>query len=485
MPVVRRIFTVTLVAAALFMGRDIAADKMKDYKREAVDWIEANKSMFEDAAIAVHGFAETALEEYKSSAYLADLLERNGFRVERGVAGMPTAFVAVYGSGKPVIGILGEYDALPGLSQKAAVSEQEVLVEGAPGHGCGHNLFGAGSIAAAIGIKSVIENRGLTGTVKLFGCPAEETVVGKAYMAKEGVFDGLDVCFNWHPGSGNNVGTGSNNALNNFEITFHGKTAHSAADPHNGRSALDAVELMDIGVNFLREHLRETVRIHYIIKHGGMAPNIVPESATVWYFVRDGNREGVDHAYERVLKCAEGASTMTDTTYDVRLLTAVYNYLPNLTLSKLIHDNLTELGPVQFTESEQQFAKDMQIYIGKEAKGLRTEVNEYRESGHVSRASTDASDVSWIVPTNGELTTVTNPQGVPGHSWCVVSSSGSTVGLKGMIHAGKVMAASGVQVLMDKKIVEKAREEFNEKTEGKPYKSGLPPDLKPPLPEKK
>jgi len=454
-----------------------------DCKKEAVDWLDVNGKRFEDAAVAIHEFAETAFREYKSSEYLADMLEREGFRVERGVADIPTAFVASYGSGSPVVGILAEYDALPGLSQKPGVPEQDVLVKDAPGHGCGHNLFGAGSTAAAMAMKAVMEKRGLGGTVKLFGCPAEETLAGKIYMAREGVFDGLDVCLCWHPGSSNGIHYGSNNAMNNFEVTFHGKTSHAAADPQSGRSALDAVELMNAGVNYLREHVRESVRIHYVIKDGGMAPNVVPERATVWYFVRDVTREGVLSVYDRVLKCAEGAALMTGTTYDVFLVTGSYNLLPNGVLSELVHKNLAALGPVQFTEKEQQYAKDMQIYLGKEPVGLRTDVSEFKKSG-TSRASSDVSDVSWIVPTSGELTTVTNPRGVPGHSWCVVSSSGSTVGFKGMLHAGKVLAMSGIDLLLDDDLVKQARDEFNDATGGKAYVSPLPANQPPPIPER-
>jgi len=483
MNIVRAFAGVCLCSIVSLPGSGLAAGGAGECKHDAVEWIEAHREMFEEAALAIHGFAETALLEHRSSGYLADMLERGGFTVERGVAGLPTAFVATYGSGKPVIGVLAEYDALPGLSQKPAVPYQEPLVENAPGHGCGHNLFGTGSTAAAMAIKAVMEKHGLAGTVKLFGCPAEETVIGKVYMARAGVFDGLDVCFNWHPGSRNRVHLGSNNALNNFEITFHGRTAHAAADPEKGRSALDAVELMNAGVNFLREHVKETVRIHYVIKDGGRAPNIVPERATVWYFVRDVNRGGVEEVYERVLKCAEGAALMTGTTYEVNFITGVHNYLPNHVLSEVVYRNLERLGPVEFTEEEQAFAKEMQKNIGKEEKGLSTEIEKFEEPKRIGRASTDASDVSWIVPLNGELTTVCNPLGVPGHSWCVVASSGSSVGLKGMIHAAKVLASSGVDVLLDPGIVEKARSEFMEKTEGKPYKSPLPEGQRPPVPE--
>lgn len=482
---IRKVLVVSLCFMVCFTGTGFAANSMKTCKKEAVEWLDANQKIFEDAATAIHGFAELALEEYRSSEYLAGMLERDGFIVERGVADMPTAFIATFGSGYPVIGILAEYDALPGLSQKAALPYQEAVEPGAPGHGCGHNLFGVGSTAAAMAIKTVIEKRGITGTVKLFGCPAEETVVGKVYMAKAGVFDGLDVCFNWHPSSRNSIHLGSNNALNNFEVTFHGKTAHAAADPHNGRSALDAVELMNAGANFLREHVKETVRIHYMIKDGGLAPNIVPEYATVWYYVRDINRKGVEHVYERVLKCAEGASLMTETTYEVNLITGVYNYLPNHVVSEVVYRNLKELGPVEFSEEEQAFAKEMQRNIGKEEKGLSAEIAKFEAPKRIGRASTDVSDVSWIVPTSGELGLVTNPLGVPGHSWCVTSSSGSSIGMKGMFHAAKTLATSGIEVLLDTDIVEKAQEEFREKTEGFVYKSALPEGQKPPVPGRK
>lgn len=476
---------VILFAALFCFSISAFAGKEDDAaKNEAVQWLDANAKQFNDAAEAIFNYAETAFKETKSSAYLADLLEKNGFTVERGVAGIPTAFVASYGSGKPVIGILAEYDALPGLSQKGGVPKQDPIDPEQPGHGCGHNLFGAGSAAGAVALKTVMEKHNLKGTVKLFGCPAEETLAGKIYMARDGVFDGLDVCLNWHPGSSNSIHVGSNNAMNNFEVTFHGRTAHAGAAPQSGRSALDAVELMDAGVNFLREHVRDSVRIHYVITDGGMAPNIVPERASVWYFVRDVDRAGVDEVYNRVLKCAEGASLMTETTYDVKFYAGSYNYIPNVALSEVMYENLTKLGPVQFTESEQQFAKDMQTYLGREATGMSAKITPFERNGGTSRASSDASDVSWIVPTTGELTTATNPPGAPGHSWAVVSSSGCSAGYKGMIHAGKVIAMTGIDILYKPSIVEKAQAEFREKTGGKPYKSPLPEGTKAPLPEK-
>ncbi|MBA7583237.1 p-aminobenzoyl-glutamate hydrolase subunit B [subsurface metagenome] len=334
-------------------------------------------------------------------------------------------------------------------------------------------------------IKNVMENRKIPGTIKLFGCPAEETVIGKVYMAKAGIFDGLDACFTWHPSQKNRVNLGVSRALNSFEVSFHGKTAHSSADPWNGKSALDAVELMNAGVNYMREHLEDPVRIHYMIKNGGEAPNIVPELATVWYFVRDVDRKGVDEVYARVLKCAEGAALMTDTTMEVNLITGVYDYLPNHALSELLDKNLREIGVPEFTNEEIAFAKELQRNIEKPEEGFSAEVEPFVEPTAVSGGSTDCADVSWIVPTAGELGAATSPIGVPGHSWGIVSCSGSSIGLKGMRTAAKVLAASGIEVLMDKEIVGKARAEFDEKTEGFTYISAVPKDQLPPIPERK
>ncbi|MFA6470692.1 MAG: amidohydrolase [Candidatus Latescibacterota bacterium] len=461
-----------------------SSDQQTRMKQEAVDWINANSQAYEAAAKVIHGYAETSLREYKSSETLAGLLEKGGFKVERGVAGMPTAFVAVYGSGRPVVGILAEYDALPGLSQKPFSAIKEPVVTGGAGHGCGHNLFGAGSIEAALALKTVMEKNKLSGTIKLFGCPAEETLIGKIYMAKAGIFEGLDVCLNWHPSGENKVDLGSNRAMNSFEVIFHGKTAHAAGDPWDGRSALDAVELMDTGVNFLREHVKETVRIHYSIMDGGKAPNIVPDYARVWYFVRDSSRQGVEEVYARVLKCAEGAALMTGTTMEVKMITGGYNYLPNRVISEVVYKNLQTFAP-QYTPEEQAFARSIQKTLGIEEKGLKTKVEPFEETKTVSGGSTDASDVSWLVPMNGEMGIATNPEGAPGHSWAVASSCGSSVGFKGMNAAAKVLAASALDILFEKNIIEKAKSEFAEKTKEFTYKNAIPDGQKPPLPEDK
>ncbi len=478
----RSLFVTCVCFFVSIPGISFSQNQMDAYKREAIEWIDANHQQFEDAALAIHVFAETSLIEHKSAEHLVGMLERSGFIVERGVADMPTAFIASFGSGNPVIGVLAEYDALPGLSQKPAITYKEAVNNGASGHGCGHNLFGPGSVAAAIAIKTVMENHKLPGTVKLFGCPAEETVVGKVYMAKEGVFDDLGVCFTWHPGTKNKVDLGVSRAMNSFEVIFRGKTAHGSVDPWNGRSALDAVELMNAGVNFLREHVKDPLRIHYVINDGGNAPNIVPDYAKVWYFVRDVDRPGVEVIYERVLKCAEGAALMTETTMEVNLITGVYDYLPNHTLSAIVDKNLRMIGTQQFTEEELLFAKEMQNKLGIKEEGLSSEIEPFEEPKEISGGSTDCADVSWIVPTAGELGIVTAPLEIPWHSWAVVSCSATTIGFKGMNTAAKVLAASGIEVLMDKNAVKKAREEFAEKTKEFTYKSAVPNNQKPPLP---
>jgi len=472
-------------AVMFFCGTAFTQSQTDTYKQQAIEWVGANKTMLDKASLAIWNFAETELEEYKSSEYLANMLERNGFAVERGVADMPTAFVATYGTGKPVIGILAEYDALPGLSQKADTTSKEPLVPAEPGHGCGHNLFGVGSAAGAMAIKSVMEKNGLSGTIKLFGCPAEETLVGKVYMAKAGIFEGLDICFDWHPGNKNEVGLGSSKAMNNFEVTFHGRTAHGSGDPWNGRSALDAVELMNIGVNFLREHVEPTARIHYVIPDAGMAPNIVPDYARVWYFVREKDRKSAEQLYERVLKVASGAATMTETTHEVYLITGVYNKLVNRVVAELLYKNLQLAGMPQFTEKEQEFARQLQKSFGKEEKGLNTEIEEFTEPNEPTRGgSTDVAEVSWLAPT-ASLRTVCWPIETPGHSWGVVTCCGSPIGLKGMVVAAKTFAAAGIEVLTDPGIVEKAQAEFKKKTKNFTYKNAVPNEQKPRLPIRK
>jgi len=353
-------------------------------------------------------FAEVGLQEHRSAEAQADLLEKAGFEVQRGVAGMPTAFVASYGTARPVIGLLGEYDALPGLSQKV-VAEKEPLNEGAAGHGCGHNLLGVAAVGAALAVKEAIENGEVQGTVRYYGCPAEETLVGKVFMVREGLFDDVDAALTWHPMSVNGVWNASSLALNSAKFRFFGRTSHAAADPEAGRSALDAVELMNVGANYLREHVPSEARMHYVVTNGGGEPNVVPAEAEVWYYVRAPRRDDVDDIYARLLKIAEGATLMTETTHEVEVLAACYNVLPNQVLGHLLQDKLEEVGPPAFDERDIEFAAEIQNSFvpaqfkraleflkkrGVEDEVLHQGVTEFKFEDKPMSGSTDVADVS-------------------------------------------------------------------------------------------
>ena len=453
-------------------------------KKEVYSWLDAHTPELSEINEKIWSFAEVAMEEYESSELLASYLEKNGFKVIRGVAGMPTAFVAVYGSGEPVIGILAEYDALPGLSQKT-VSSKKPIEEGKPGHGCGHNIFGTASTAAAVALKGVMEKKNLSGTIKLFGCPAEETVVGKVFMARDGIFDGLSCCIQWHPSSENAVSLGSGNAMNQFEVEFFGKTAHAAGDPWHGRSALDAIELTNIALNYLREHLKPTARIHYVIKSGGGAPNVVPDYARAWYYVRDIDRESTEKDYERVLKIIDAAAKMTETTYKIHFISGVHEMLPNRAGNEVVYSNLLLVGPPSFTEEEQAYAKEIQKNLGIEEKGLKAGIEPFKlPQRSWGGGSSDVAEVSWLTPTTS-LGVVYKPVDTPGHHWSAVACGGMSIGHKAMITSAKVMAATGLDFLTNPEIIKKMREEWKEKKKGKEYKSPLPAGLKPPVKPRK
>jgi aminobenzoyl-glutamate utilization protein B len=437
---------------------------------------------------------EIALEERFASSLLADELEAAGFSVERGVAGMPTAFVASWGGGSPTIGILGEYDALPGLSQQLA-AEREPLVQGGPGHGCGHNLFGVASFGAALALKSVMHERGLGGTVRFYGCPAEETLVGKTFMARAGVFDDLDAALAWHPGDTNGATSSSSLAMNSFKVNFYGLASHAAVDPHNGRSALDGAMLMDIGVNYLREHVIPDARIHSVITSGGQAPNVVPAYAQIWYYVRAPRRDQVEAIYARVLDIAKGAALMSGTSYEIDFVTGCYDLLPNLALADLIHANLQDSGELAFTAEEQAFARRLQetfapgtvaatldylqrtlpveLDAALAEEPLWGRILPHAKAPPVMPGSTEVGDVSQITPT-GQLTTACWPLGTPAHSWQIVASSGSSIGAKGMLLAAKALALSGLDLLTRPEVLAAARAEFEQRKNGRPYVSPVP-----------
>ncbi len=463
---------------------EVEPAKMTALKKEAFAWLDGAVPELSRINEKIWRLAELAMEEYQSAELLASYLEEHGFQVERGVAGMPTAFVAAYGMGEPVIGILAEYDALPGLSQDSVPFKQPIE-EGAPGHGCGHNIFGVASAAAAVAMKEAMERNGLSGTVKLFGCPAEETVVGKVFMARDGVFDGLSCCIQWHPDSSNGVWLGSSNALNQIEVEFFGQTAHAAGDPWNARSALDAVELADVGLNFLREHLKPTARIHYVIVNGGGAPNVVPDYAKAWYYVRDIDRESVEKDYQRVLKIIEAAAMMTETTAKIRFISGVHEMLSNRAGNEVVYANLQLVGPPPFTEDEQIYAKEIQKNLGIEEKGLSTKIEEFRlPEKSWGGGSTDVAEVSWLTPTTS-LGIACVPLEAPGHHWAAVACGGMSIGHKAMLTAAKVMAASGLDLLSKPETITKMRKEWEDIKNGIEYKPPLPPDLKPPVKPKK
>jgi aminobenzoyl-glutamate utilization protein B len=464
-------------------------------KQKAVQWISENEPRIIEVSDKIWGFAELGLEEFKSSALLADELKKAGFKVETGVAGMPTAFVAAYGSGKPVIGIMGEYDALAGVSQKA-VPWKEPLLEGAPGHGCGHNIHGTSGMAGVIGAKMAMEATGMKGTVKFFGTPAEETAGGKVYMVRDGVFEGVDAVLSHHPGSMNTGGYSGNNAVNDVKFHFYGVSSHAAGSPEQGRSAIDAVELMNVGVNYLREHIIQEARIHYVVSSGGEQPNVVPAYASSWYYIRAPERDQVEQIYNRVIEIAKGAAMMTGTTLKVQFVGGLYSKILNRTLDDLIIKDMREIGPPEYTEEEKKFAKEISKTVPPETKrdSLRKSKRpdwEKLVDVELDRTvpdtwerwgggSTDVSDVSWKAPAM-ELTTATFVLGSPGHSWQNTAQSGMGIGHKSLIFAAKTISSCTIDLLTRPDILQKAKDEFQQKLAGRVYKPPIPPEMKPPL----
>jgi len=460
-------------------------------------WIDEQSQALIKISEDIWRFAEIGLHEDKSATALEEFLRKNGFSVEVGVSGMPTAFVAAWGKGKPEIGLLGEYDALPGISQKVSTVKEE-LEPGACGHGCGHNLLGVSSAAAAIALKEEMLRRRLTGTVKYFGCPAEENFSGKSFMARDGLFNGLDACLTWHPGPMSAVRGGSSLAINSMNVTFHGVSSHAGGSPHLGRSALDAAELMNVGANYLREHIIEKARIHYVTTNGGLQPNVVPAKATVWYYVRAPQRDQVEEIYDRVMKCATGAAIMTDTTYEVELLEGVYEVLPNRVLEDVLVEAMEVAGPPEFTEEDVKFAAKIsetfppgqvdafmrdetlpdEMKAKLQGKALNDVVLGRPPAPPEMRGSTDVGDVSWCTPTS-QFAMACSALGTPGHSWQYAAQTGMHIGHAGMIAAARTLVQAGLRLMTDVETVKKARAEFDKRTGGKKYESPLPVDMKP------
>lgn len=427
--------------------------------------------------------AELGLEEHRSAAKLVSLLKKAGFKVTEGVAGMPTAFVAEYGSGSPVIGILAEYDALPELSQE--VTGARKAAEGrTTGHGCGHSALGTAAIGAALAVKEVYDKHKLKGTIRVYGTPAEETLIGKVYMLLAGLFRDLDACLHWHPGDKNRITYSSSKAAISARFTFSGIPAHASGSPDRGKSALDGVELMNIGANYMREHVKDSSRIHYVVTNGGGQPNVVPATAQVWYYVRANNHADAVANFEWLKEIAEAAAKMSRTKVQVAIDTDCHEIIPNLPLSKVIHRNLLKVGPPKFDQADLDLAKQLQGTIRadfglKETKVLHDTVEDLQKKPDVNAGSTDVGDISWYVPTSG-LSTACFAAGSPGHSWQNVAAIGSPIGHKGMMVAAKVLALSAVDLLQDPMVLKEAKGDFQERMKGMEYTTVIPKGQKAP-----
>jgi len=469
--------TSTLVLVTLALVAAPAA--AQDAREKAVATIDAHEQRYAEVAKQIWNLAEVGYQETKSSALLQGELQAAGFRVEGGVAGMPTAFVASYGSGGPVIGLLAEFDALPGITQDAS-PERHPIDTKAAGHACGHNLFGTGSTAAAIAVKEYLAGSGAPGTIRLYGTPAEEGGAGKVYMVRDGLFKDVDIVLHWHAGDRNDASPGASLANKSAKFRFHGISAHAAAAPERGRSALDGVEAMNHMVDMMREHVTEDSRIHYVITNGGSAPNVVPDFAEVFYYVRHPDPKEVAAMFERVVKAAEGAAMGTGTTVDYEVIHGIYALLENDTLARAMDRNLRAVGGVSYTPDERTFAETIRKTLPPDAPPLSSAAEiqpfEMKEAG----GSTDVADVSWVVPTTG-LRTATWVPGTAAHSWQAIAAGGTSIGTKGMIVAAKTLALTAIDLLMDPALRAAAKAEYEKRVGPDFVYVPLVGDRKPPL----
>ncbi|WP_312115114.1 amidohydrolase [Brevibacillus reuszeri] len=460
-------------------------------KSDLTSWIEANEHRFTDISRQIWEKPELGYTESFASELQISTLQEAGFHIRTGIGDVATSFIAEYGSGHPIIGILGEFDALPGLSQEVSPAYQP-LVQNGPGHGCGHNLLGTAGVEAVIALKDRMDAEKIKGTIRYYGCAAEELLSGKTFMARAGAFDDLDCALTWHPGSANTTSNVRFQALSAIEFYFSGVTAHAGSAPHLGRSALDAVELMNVGANYMREHVPDGTRIHYQITNGGMAPNIVPDNASVYYFLRGASRKQVDELQARLIKIAQGATMMTETSVRWDIKAGCYDTLPNLVLNEHMYLQAADAGQMEFTEEEESFAKSLcqtiaAVATETEKAGNREDIlldsafyHDLKQVGKSVGASTDVGDVSWITPV-GQVTTTCAPRGVQVHTWQATASFGSTLGMKGMHHAAKIMAMTAYDLLHNEDgVLDRAKAEFVESTKGFTYRAGIPDDVKPP-----
>lgn len=453
--------------------------------------IEQNKDTLVDVSNQVWRFAETGFQEKKSAQLLVQTLKNEGFTVEEGVAEIDTAFIGSYGSGKPVIAFLGEFDALSGLSQEGGQVNYAPVEKNGNGHGCGHNLLGTGSLAAALAVRDYLKENELSGTVRYYGCPGEEIGGGKTFMVREGLFDDVDFALTWHPGSRNEIMSMASLACYEVYFKFKGASAHAAGSPHLGRSALDAVELMNVGVNYLREHIIPEARVHYAITNtGGFAPNVVQSEAEVLYFVRAPRVSQTESIYQRVCDVARGAALMTGTEVEIDLASALSNVIPNTVLEETMYAQFEQLGVPTHTEEEQQFAQAIRQTLAEADKKVEEEVDRrlagkdladvispYTPTSNVFPGSTDVGDVSWIVPT-AQCMTACEVLGTTLHTWQIVATGTTSIAHKGMMHAGKVMAATALQLLHNPELVEQAKAELVKRKNGEEYMCPLPKEVK-------
>jgi aminobenzoyl-glutamate utilization protein B len=473
----------TLLICILCVTVSQAQKKLPKNKSLIKQSVEKHQANLIEISDAIWASAETAFEEHISSKLLADYAEKNGFTVERGVAGMPTAFVATFGSGRPIISVLGEFDALPGISQKAQPTK-EAIEDGSPGHGCGHNLFGTASLGAAIAIKDLIVQGKIKGTIKFLGTPSEEKYFGKIWMVREGLWDDVDVNISWHPSDELKADVQSSLALVDYKIEFFGQAAHASGDPWNGRSASDALELYTTGINYYREHVKPTVRMHYHIQDGGQVVNVVPDYTKLWMRVRDSKRAGLMPVYERTMEMVKGAAIMANVDYKITLISGIYEVLVNRAGGEIMQQNLELLGPIEYTDEEMAFGKKIQEVTGKPQVGMDSKINPLKETKeHPGGGSTDVGDVSWNVP-NINLSVTTAPKDTPWHSWAVVACGGMSIGHKGMLHASNAMAMTMLDLFENQKLIDKIKTEYVERKGNEVYKAIIP-DGPPPIPKNK
>ena len=473
---------ILFLAAQWSIGQSNLPSSIANEKKAVIQSLEAKKQQYVDVATNIWNLAELGYKEGKSANLLQSMIKEEGFTIETGVAGIPTAFTATFGSGSPVIGVLGEYDALPGFSQDAVPFKKE-LAGNTNGHACGHHLFGSASAAAAIAVKNWLKTTGRKGTIRFYGTPAEEGGAGKVYMVRAGLFQDVDAVIHWHPGDDNNANPISSLSNKSAKFRFRGIASHAAASPERGRSALDAVEALNYMVNMMREHIPEKSRVHYVITRGGEAPNVVPAFAEVYYYIRHPEMDVVKDLFNRVTKAAEGAALGTGTTMDYEVIHGVYNLLPNQILSTNLYENLKTVGGVNYDKTEEDFA--LKIFPSLNRKDVNISdaalVKPYADQSDEAFGSTDVGDISWLVPTAG-ISSATWVPGTAAHSWQAVAAGGMSIGHKGMMVAAKTMALTIMDCLVSPEMLKNAKLELLKRRGGDQFKyEALLGDRNPPL----